>query len=925
MKKLLFSVFLVAVFCSVTCTKNSHQNENQVSEDVDSIIDTTINESYEPVILTGSEKFADLQLKSELISNFSLPNFKKQATAKAHAKYLKDTVDFARFDYATDLTVDKCYGIVGSDVCTFYEDANISSINEVKNLTGGIPVPIGTVLPILSLYGTQSWESDIISEDVISETNYTDIEGYTLLSPLEFEDEYNFFYKVKYDNKIGLIFGADLLSINSSEFQAQYYSLLYKNNGHYEQFMPFTHASKRLNDNVMSELKKNRLAFETVPHTISYFDDLVDLYSASSADSNFITTDVISHVKHVIFDESLQRAEENFFIPKLYDLVDAFLEELDKVNTSASSITAKDETLVKAKDYFSVAKALIDISPNKIVPELYFFEDVTYEEKNIPAILSKYSKTVQDEVQNILDCQGVYESPLFTFADGSSNTEDYSQYRVRGHYTKNGILATYFRVMMWFGRTNFIISDSEAKNNLTGMSTEKLSRNMLPIALLINDIVNKNDSLYKQWADCFDPITALVGISDDLSFYEVLPLWRELSVGNLKDWSSNIENLRAFLLRANEELEQPSISGSSLFQSASAGTDADRKPPMGFRLFGQRYTVDAHILTETTAPRILFRVQPSSLDILAALASENADQLLKDEYARYSKLEGTIKKFKTDIEKSGTSKAFGKTYYGTVLAEIASLAKFETGLGFYFTESPLWAKKQLNTQLGVLAELKHDTILYAKQSGAELGGGGGLTYRIKPCPSPINYVEPNLPFFETVIASSLFLSDIYKTYKLADEATLYSLDRFVELCSELRDIVKLEIEDKPISEVQNTFLNPHYFVPRLKACMQLQFGRGDVYNSSKNTFPIVTDVFTDYDSGRVLEFGTGIPYKIYVALNDGQGGKRIAVGYCFNAYEFYSTLDKRLTDEEWRETVYGNPVEDLESYKPEWLRINYIN
>ena len=58
-------------------------------------------------------------------------------------------------------------------------------------------------------------------------------------------------------------------------------------------------------------------------------------------------------------------------------------------------------------------------------------------------------------------------------------------------------------------------------------------------------------------------------------------------------------------------------------------------------------------------------------------------------------------------------------------------------------QSPAWVDKQLNTVLGSWSELKHDTILYAKQAYAELGGG-------PPPPPPLppkGYVEPVPEFY----------------------------------------------------------------------------------------------------------------------------------------------------------------------------------
>ncbi|MBP5792523.1 MAG: DUF3160 domain-containing protein, partial [Spirochaetaceae bacterium] len=54
------------------------------------------------------------------------------------------------------------------------------------------------------------------------------------------------------------------------------------------------------------------------------------------------------------------------------------------------------------------------------------------------------------------------DSSVFEFSDGVKYTEDYSQYKPRGHYTKNERLKAYFRTMMWFGRINFCLADPDS-------------------------------------------------------------------------------------------------------------------------------------------------------------------------------------------------------------------------------------------------------------------------------------------------------------------------------------------------------------------------------------------------------------------------------------------------------------------------------
>lgn len=912
-------VFFFFVFLVVGCKKKETAKTTEAKKTVEATpVDETIRQEVDSVVAANNEKQYHPEKAKVITLKTEFKNVKKQPRASAHEKYVKEPTVFVPFDFSTEESPDNVTAVVGSDVCKFYLGATIKSFDDVQTLKSDILIPIGTVLKLKSCISVDENDSDkkIITGEFYK-TEYGSVVAASK-NTFEFEDEWNYFYTTEYQGKTGLVFGADLKGKDSNEFTNQGIAALYKTNGAPKQFLPIGQR-RPLTPEVKSSLERYRLAFEAVPAEKIYgFDDMVSLYTSeirgrySENDAAvyqpiFITSDFVSHAKHVIFDESLQLAEQNFFIPKLGNLVDGFLAALQKVNTAESKITAGNETLQKARDYFNVAKALIEM--------------IT---KSGADALAHYDETVKREIELIENAAGLETSPLFTFADGSSNREDYSQYKPRGHYTKTPALEAYFKTMMWFGRTHFIISEGSNEGTVPVSTVDELTKNMLPIALLITDVVNQDSNLLQHWKNIFDPITALIGLSDDLSFYECLPLWKNLGVTDLAAWSDDPKNISAFVKLATEKLNPPAISGNSVFQSASAGIEKNRKPPMGFRLFGQRYTIDSFIFHETSAPRMqdideqgnrIGRMMVSALDVLTALGSERANSLLGTQYKTFKKLPDVLTAFKNAIEKNGAEKAFGKTYYGSVLQEIAAIASFERGAGFYFTETPYWDLKQLNTGLGVYAELKHDTILYIKQSAAEMGGGADCTYRTKEVPKLLDYVEPNLPYFETVTMSLSFLYEIYKNYELADENTLDYIQQCIKQCQTLLEIVKLEIQDKPVSaellaEIQKT---PSV----LGSCMQFQRDYGN-WTDTKNT-AIVADVFTNAETGEVLELGTGIPYRIYVALNDGQGGKRIAVGYCFNAYEFTQAMNDRLTDEQWQEKVYKQSDEKMREYKPYWL------
>src|SRR5205823_13180723 len=81
------------------------------------------------------------------------------------------------------------------------------------------------------------------------------------------------------------------------------------------------------------------------------------------------------------------------------------------------------------------------------------------------------------------------------------------------------------------------------------------------------------------------------------------------------------------------------------------------------------------------------------------------------------------------------------TLYGTWLYTLQSLAQpMPQGYPTFMTNEA-YSDRLLYGALGSFAELKHDTILYAEQSYAEMGGGGGKSPPPEPVLPPV-YVEP---------------------------------------------------------------------------------------------------------------------------------------------------------------------------------------
>ncbi len=860
------------------------------------------------------QNFVDESIGKIDLSGY-LSQFRKNKSAKnsAHSVYLNDEVNFSNLPATPDF--EKML-VVGNDSCVLYKNVpeNNDKIDSIKST--GIKIPKSTLLKCTG--------EKIKAED----------EKYDGL--FLFEHNYNYFYPVEYDGKTGFVFGADLCGQDSTNEQTNLFSFLWQhatneNIAYFENFYQLC-GYKEFDAQIAASLKENRIALQNVSQSeydlsLNYPDDMISLYQENcyypfeyrmgrNLVPLFITTDLFAHSQHLLFDRLLQHVEQEVFSPRLVLLTEKFREKISKDLQKYPS----NETAIMAEKYFAVASALLKLGPSVD----------NWGEEEMPdkdSVLSEYGEEIRNEVEKIFEAAGMQGSSALAFPDGSTYIEDYSQYKPRGHYTQNEALKTYFRTMMWFGRINFSLPESSRDSS---DSREILAQNMFKIGIYLNDIMMQEESLYKLWKSIFDPITVLIGESDDLSFDDLIPLWKSVEAENVLEWISD-ENVAEFANLSREKLKSPLITSTSAFYANQGEGDYSNpesiKPAMGWRLLGQRFTYDAWIFQNVSSPRLYGRMMTSGLDIASAFGSNSADVILENEIIENNlglggygleKLKTILGKFKKFFN-SKDENFWSETYYNSILALVKSQSEFEQGAGFFFTEKPLWNIKSLESSLATWAELKHDTILYTKQIAAERGGPGEWyepTYRTDKLPTPVHYIEPNLNFFTNLYVSWKVFQNIFERYKLFDENSEKAVSAMEEICLRALNIVSAEVKDEKVSKEDLEWIGT---IPQLLAKSVVPFSNYSSYTTDNEQFKmaLVADVFTNAESGLVLEVAVGIPHRIYVALNDKQGGKRIAVGYTFNYYEFENPMNDRLTDEQWKAMVYENESE-AEKRKPQW-------
>jgi hypothetical protein len=630
----------------------------------------------------------------------------------------------------------------------------------------------------------------------------------------------------------------------------------------------------------MDVLSREGFFVEDVPPaSVISTDDMVDRYGelyvfnygqSYSTIPVFISSDLLMHVFHVVFDRMFQSVEQKRFLPILEELTSNLLrrstEEMQKSTTPLLRRAS-----AKNVAYLSVAAKLL----NDTV-------DVPLEVKEL----------TEWELRLINDASGFKDSPLMGFQ------EDYTQYTPRGHYTTNKDLTRYFKAMMWYGRRSFT----------TKSDTLTLQ------ALLLTRLLDRPEDRVL-WEKLYKPTEFVAGESDDLSLYDYTEMMRtvygeDLNPAELADTTK----LHRFMNEATGRAA-PRISGNRLHDRLDP-----RSVEKGFRFMGQRSVPDAYIFSEVTSPRVGTddqpRNMPTVLDVMSILGSPIADELAQTgpSIPRYAdqmqKLKGEFNDYPPQIWTSNL--------YWCWLNALRPLIQ-EKGPGYpYFMRGRKWATKGLLTAVGTWTELKHDTFLLSKQSYAEMGEGEDETIPNPPA-QPKSYVEPDIEFFNRLV----YLIDRTRT-RFAGMGLLPAeyekkLGILYDQVISLRAIAQKELLNAGITveEYESMLL----FSQKISGIM-LPEDAGDIIEEQYKQMALVTDTHTDAFPAdlKVLENAVGAPQRIYVGVKDNSGGTRICVGYVYSVYEFAQPIRNRLTDEKWKGMVYAKNRRPLESKEPAWAR-----
>jgi len=576
----------------------------------------------------------------------------------------------------------------------------------------------------------------------------------------------------------------------------------------------------------------------------------------------YVTTDALYNAWHLVFAKALRDTERDVLTPILGELLTGAV--------SAARIQADELAGTAVADHAERVVAMYEAAATLLGLDVGTISDRAQAEVELATAAAEATTS---PITGFVEC---------ALPDAFTGCVDYTLFLPRGHYTSSPELERWFRAMSELGQQAFYLGDADS----------------LRVGLLAARVVASGD-LAGLWQRIYEPTAFLVGVADDYT---------------------PVEAAAAVAAAAPEAAADPT----ALADDAVVAAVADRLAATravaidpentSVRVMGARLVLDSFVIDQLVWPNVGTeddrRVFSSPLDLASVFGSSLAAKL---------QLESGQPSFANYDEQLAAMRALvggrsGDEWAGTVYdAWLHALEPqwIDRSAAYPpYMQTEAWAAKSLQTGFGSYTELKHDTLLFAKQSTA--GEGEGPT---PPAWEPQHWVEPDPVTIGRLAAVAGLMRDGLAARGLLPDATAELLDAYVELTAWLQGVAAQEIAGTVATGDDNTRLG------RIGAELELLWYLSSDIAEDPGAVPdyedsaaLVADIART--SEQILELGVGMPETVYVVVPDGEGGHQLAVGATYAYWEFWRPATaQRLTDEEWRQLL----TEGAAPARPMWI------
>lgn len=623
----------------------------------------------------------------------------------------------------------------------------------------------------------------------------------------------------------------------------------------------------------------------------------------------YISTDAILHPLHISYDRILKDVELGITIDRLKTM----LQTMHAQQTVLSSnYSAYPEMLTMLKDvdlYFTIPLKLLGINVNP------------FYSSNQP-IVSFIMSEIESEDPDTLS--------LF-----SANCKwlDWSQFKIRGHYTDDPELGKYFQAMIWLGRTEIYLSkpNAMAAPPCEMQSFQDVQRQIID-AFLINELFEISNSTIV-YEEIEDIIKFFVGEQDNVTIENLQYLKEAINLTNLSELLDSVKVIEFQDTLANQPFANQLILSQMLWSNPMSPDSII--PASAFMLFGQRFVIDSYVTATVVYDKIKYleqepcRLIPSTLDVLFSFGNNASLQLLQPEINEwhYSTNLAALR-YLIDTYEDGF---WNSSLYNIWLNSIRELNPIEdrSVLPTYMQTAAFW-QKMMNTQLSSWTELRHDNLLYAKQSYS-----GGTV-----CSYPYGYVEPFPEFYNGLKNFAQIASAKLQSLNFPEPGYQQGLINYFNHLYRCADTL-MNISDK---ELNNLSLNQQEinFLKKLiyqtmnsgnsldgwyvnlyynDAFSSNDPNGGGGYGGLMESDHLVADVHSaPFDCnggmpGYVVHAGTGsINLGVFIAIAY-DSISTAYIGPVMSYYEYTTEDFLRLTDQEWDDQYLQSAL------RPEWVNI----
>ncbi|MFB0516281.1 MAG: DUF3160 domain-containing protein, partial [Candidatus Neomarinimicrobiota bacterium] len=235
-----------------------------------------------------------------------------------------------------------------------------------------------------------------------------------------------------------------------------------------------------------------------------------------------------------------------------------------------------------------------------------------------------------------------------------------------------------------------------------------------------------------------------------------------------------------------------------------------------------------------------------------------------------------------------------------------------------FMNTTAWHHEKLNTQLASWSQLRHDNLLYAKQSYTAMAS----------CSFPHSYVEPYPAFYRTIANFAEKSGTFF--YQVTEDARITGFfTRMSAIMDTLEVIAQKELDHQPFSDAEKGFLKTMLYSQFL-GCAPAFSGWYtdlfyDAYEDPAGEDFVIADVHTQPTDevgnivGRVLHVSVGpVNLGVFLAPSPSSDFQPVAfVGPVMSYYQQVTENFDRLTDERWTEAVQNGQL----PARPDWVNV----